>query len=282
MTGLHELEKQMTSWEFPASGPVDARVSLPSGSVRVTASHATTATISLVPARSVDGSRAAEQLIGETEVSFEGGRLTVKVPKQVHIRGNAALDLTIELPAGSSLDSRTASADLKVSGELGTLTVDSASGDVTADTISGQANITTASGDVRLQEVTGDARIKTASGDTVIGRAHGELTVNSASGDLQVGQAKQWVQAKTASGDIEIGSIAEGRADVTTVSGDVTIAVPPGIGVYLDLSSLTGKVRSDLAESGRGDAEGETGLALTCNSISGDIRVTRANVGVTR
>jgi hypothetical protein len=272
----------MTSWEFPASGPVDARISLPSGSVRVTASQATTATISLVPARSVGGSGAAEQLIGETEVSFEGGRLTVKVPKRVHIRGSAALDLTIGLPAGSSLDSHTASADLQVNGELGTLTVDSASGDVSADTISGQANITTASGDVRLQEVTGDARIKTASGDMAIGRADGELTVNSASGDLRVGQAKQWVQAKTASGDIAIDSIADGRAEVTTVSGDISIAVPPGVGVYLDLSSLTGSVASYLAESAPGDADGEAGLTLSCNSVSGDIKVTRASADVTR
>ncbi|HEY1916079.1 MAG TPA: DUF4097 family beta strand repeat-containing protein [Streptosporangiaceae bacterium] len=264
----------MTTWEFPADGPIDARISLPSGWVRVTASQTGTATISLTG----DG-RGAEQLIDETEVSFEGGKLRVEAPKRVHIRGSASLHLTMALPAGSSLDSRTASADLEVSGDLGTLSVDSASGDVTADTVGGQASITTASGEVRLQEVTGDARIKTASGEVTIRRADGELTVNSASGDIRVGRASQYVQAKTASGDIRIDSIAEGRADVTSVSGDITIAVPPGLGVYLDLSSLTGSVASYLAESAPGDGESEASLSLSCNSVSGDIKVTRASAG---
>jgi DUF4097 and DUF4098 domain-containing protein YvlB len=283
MAGRHETEKQMTSWEFPASGPVEARISLPSGTVRVAATQTSTVTISLVPARHVGNTRAAEQLIEDTEVSFEGGRLTVQVPKRVHIRGSESLDLTLEVPEGSALDARTASADLQVSGDLGALTVDTASGDVTAARISGQAGITTASGDVRLAEAAGDTRLKTASGDVTIQRADGELIVNSASGDVRIGQARQWVQAKTASGDVRVDSIADGRADVTTVSGDVTVAVPPGTGVYLDLSSLSGSVRSDLEQSGPGDAggEGESTLALTCNTVSGDIRVTRASVGVT-
>jgi Toastrack DUF4097 len=276
-------EAQMTSWEFPASGPIDVKIILPAGSTRVTAAQTDTVTISLVPTRHIGNTRAAEKLIETTKVSFEGGRLSVQVPKQAVIRGSEALDLTVGLPEGSTLDVRTASADLEVSGELGALTVDSASGDVTADKVSGQTDVTTASGDVRLGEVNGDARFKTASGDVTIQRADAELTINSASGDVRIGQARQWVQTKTASGDVRVASIGEGRADVRTVSGDVTIAVPAGTGVYLDLSSLSGSVRSDLAEAGRDDApgEGETSLELSCNTVSGDIRVTRAHAGVT-
>jgi hypothetical protein len=57
------------------------------------------------------------------------------------------------------------------------------------------------------------------------------------------------------------------------VSGDISVAVPAGIGVYLDLSAVAGDVRSDLEPSG---SEGDAGLSLHCRSISGDVRVVRA------
>jgi len=59
------------------------------------------------------------------------------------------------------------------------------------------------------------------------------------------------------------------------VSGDVSIAVPGGVGVYLDLSAMTGDVRSDLAPA---DSDGDAELSLHCRSISGDVHVTHAHV----
>ena len=265
----------MTSWEFPADGPIEARISLPAGSVTLTAAPTETVTVSLTPTHTLTGAKDAERLIGETEVSFEGGRLSVEVPKRLHIRGNASLDLTIALPGGSTVDANIASADLRGTVELAGLRVHAASGDVTVEKITGQADLTTASGDVRLEWVTGDIRIKTASGDVNVGSAEGDIKTTTASGDVRIGQARQWVQSKTASGDIRIDAIAEGRAEATSVSGDISVAVPPGTDVYLDLSSLSGRVRSDLDAAGSGQPGGEPGLALTCNTVSGDIRVSR-------
>ena len=107
-------------------------------------------------------------------------------------------------------------------------------------------------------------------------RIGGGLIAKTASGDLRIGQAGRSAEVKTASGDVRIDSIAAGRADVTTVSGDVALAVVPGTGVYLDLSSVSGHVRSELdSDSGHGGT-GEADLTLRCNSVSGDIRITRA------
>lgn len=266
----------MASWEFTATGPVEAEISLPAGNVSLTAAQAETVTVSLLP-RQGRGDKAADRLIADTEVSFEGGTLSVHVPKLVQLRGDAALDLTIELPAGSSVTARTASADLKCTGELGALNAHTASGDVTADRISGNASLVTASGDVRVQDVAGDVSVSTASGDAAIARAGGDFTAKTASGDLRIGQAGRSAEVRTASGDVRIESIAAGRADVTSVSGDVAIAVPPGIEVFLDLSSISGRVRSELDPDARGGGDGDASLTVRCNSVSGDIRIARAS-----
>lgn len=261
----------MASWEYPATGPVTADISLPAGSVKVTAKQTETVRVFLVP-----GNRAGERLLEETEVSFEGGTLRVQVPRRVLIRGNPSLDLTIELPEGSSVAADTASADLTLTGRLASLNGKTASGDVHADRVSGDVELTTASGDIQLEDSGGEVRVSTASGDVTVGRAGGDLVTKTASGDVRIGQACQSASAKTASGDVRIESIATGLAEVATVSGDVIVAVVPGVDVYLDISTLSGDVRSELDSASPDETDGETSLTVSCRTVSGDVQIIRA------
>jgi len=259
----------MTNWEFPVSGPITLDARLPAGDIQVTATATEMATVSL---RSASGKR-GQQLIDETEVTFDAGTLTVTVPERIRLLSSTSLDLVVQLPTGSSAKLRAASADVRCSGELGGLEVKSASGDVRAELVTGPAKVDTASGDIELGDVTGDVRVTTASGDASIEHAGGKVTMNSASGDLRVVRADGSAAARSASGDVQITSMASGRADVSTVSGDIKVAVQPGIGVYLDLFAMSGDVRSDLDAAG---AEGGAALTLHCRSISGDVHVTQA------
>jgi DUF4097 and DUF4098 domain-containing protein YvlB len=261
----------MTTWEFPVSDPIILEATLPSGSIKVIAGPVTTATVSLTPSRS--GKR-GEELIASTTVEFDAGRLTVTVPDRLRLLSSTSLDLTVHLPSGSSCQLKTASADISCTGELGSLDARTASGDVTADQVTGSASINSASGDVRLDDAAAMVQVNTASGDTEIGRAGHDVTVNSASGDLRIRRAEGSASARSASGDVRIDSISAGRGEINTVSGDITIAVPAGIGVYLDLSALSGDVRSDLEPAG---SDGDATLSLKCRSVSGDVRVTRAS-----
>lgn len=261
----------MTNWEFTAAGPIQADLRLPAGSVNVTATDTDKVSVSLTAS-----SGAGERLLGDTEVSFEGETLRVLTPKRTSIRGNASLDLTVELPEGSSVRVQGASADLDFTGAIGRLNAHTASGDVRAERINGDVELTTASGDVRLEDATGDVRATTASGDITVNSAGGDIIAKTASGDVWVGRAGQSVTAKTASGDVRIDSIASGLADANTVSGDVTVAVVPGIGLYLDISTLTGDVSSDLDSDNSVAVEGEATLTVSCRTVSGDVRLTRA------
>jgi DUF4097 and DUF4098 domain-containing protein YvlB len=259
----------MTTWEFPAPEPISLIAKLPAGSITVRAEPVTTATVTLT-SRS---GRRGDDLIAATTVEFDAGTLTLQVPDRVRLLSSTPLDLVVQLPTASSCVLNAASADVRCSGELGSLDVRTASGDISAELVSGEATINTASGDVELDETGGAMRVNTASGNASIGRVGGELTANSASGDLAIGVAAGSAKLRSASGDVKIECITAGRGDVTTVSGDVSIAVPAGIGVYLDLSAMTGDVRSDLEPA---DGDSDAALSLHCRSISGDVRITRA------
>jgi DUF4097 and DUF4098 domain-containing protein YvlB len=262
----------VASWDFPVTGPVAAHIYLPAGSVRVTAKQTETVRIVLSAA-----SQAGERLLEETEVSFDEDTLRVQVPRRITIRGNASLDCTIELPEGSSAWAETASADLEVAGELAELHAKTASGDIQADRVGGDVELTTASGDIRLEEAAGEVRTSTASGDVTIGQARGDITAKTASGDVRIGQADRSVTTKTASGDVRIDSIRTGLADAATVSGDITIAVVPGVDVYLDISTLSGDVSSELDSTASGGTGAETSLTLSCRTVSGDVSIRRAH-----
>jgi DUF4097 and DUF4098 domain-containing protein YvlB len=144
---------------------------------------------------------------------------------------------------------------------------------VAAAVASGPVQLHTASGDVRLDDAAAEVRAHTGSGEVLIRRAGGEITVNTASGDVEVGTAAASAIARTASGNVRIASMTAGQADLTSVSGDIAVGIAPGIGVYLDLASVTGQVRSDLHPS---DTESHADLHLRCRTVSGDLRVARA------
>jgi DUF4097 and DUF4098 domain-containing protein YvlB len=267
----------MTSWEFPGSEPIDIFINIPAGSVAVSAEPTDVTAVTLRASRS---SRNAEQILADVQVTFDQGRLEIVQPKNTSfLRGHTGLDLTVKAPAGSRCTARTASADVACVGELAELDVKTASGDVTAASVSGRLQVNTASGDVWIENAGATVDANTASGDIRVRRAAGDISVHSASGDVSLGTADSSVDANTASGDVKIGSVAAGRAGVKTVSGDSVIGVAAGAGVYLDLSSVTGRITNQLTETDGGD---DVALDVTCRSVSGDIRITRASASASR
>jgi len=255
----------MATWDFPCSDPIDANISFASGDVTVTAAPTDAVAVA------VDGDD--DQFIGKVTVDFADRHLVVSEPPRRGFgwRGRD-LRITISLPTGSRLAVQVASAEVRCRGEYGALDIRTASGCIDADVIRGRADVSTVSGDVRITEAD-EVNVQTASGELRVGHATGEVTAKTASGYVSVGAADASVTGKSASGDIFLGRVARGRTDVTSVSGDVDVKVAAGTGVFLDLSSLSGRVSSDLAAS---DQEGDADLRLRCQTVSGSVQVSRA------
>nr|WP_243850952.1 DUF4097 family beta strand repeat-containing protein [Modestobacter marinus] len=159
---------------------------------------------------------------------------------------------------------------------MGQVVVTTASGDLVAEHAAAlQAR--SASGDVRGGRVDGRFTAATASGDVQLDDARGPVDVRTASGDVVLARTVTDVSAKTASGDVRVERAVSGTVRVRTVSGDTTVAVQPGLRVWLDVQSVSGRLTSDLDGDAPGAVDDPTAaLSVLLTSVSGDLRLRRA------
>jgi len=266
----------MSTWDFACSDPVDISIdSWGSGSIVVSGEPTSSLAVEVVPSsRGAD----VQDLLAQVQVGFDDGQLYIRGPRPAAFRRRRGLDLTIKVPEGSSCAAKTVSADLACVGELSALTMHTASGDTTAAAVSGDVTVRSASGDVLLDRTGGDVAISTASGDIHASRVGGHARINTASGDVALGYCESSVSAQTASGDIHLGAVATGQIELRSASGDLQVAVVPGIGVYLDLASTSGSIHSDLDPSDSDDDPDSSSVPvqIRCRALSGDIWILRA------
>lgn len=264
---------------FETSHPIELYVESHSGLVTVTADDVVRTDVA------VTGKHADDYVIEQSD-----DRIRVVAPRPgigFLTGGNRSVEITVVVPVGSALTVKTGSADTVVRGSIGGLWVSSGSGDVSAELVDGVTELQSGSGDVRLMELRGAARIKSGSGDVSVDRC-ADLTVSSGSGDVHVASVGGRLAIKTGSGDVQVGeatddlSLSTGSGDLTVelarkgryvvkgASGDVRIGVPVGTPVWTDISTLSGRVQSDLAPVGA-PADGQDHLEIRATTASGDI-----------
>jgi Toastrack DUF4097 len=258
---------------FPLTGRTPAvEVRNPAGSVTVEAREGLDEiTVEVTP---LDSS--AEQLLDRIDLFFTHSRLRVEVPERRLLR-TPSFAITVLVPPDSDVRVGTASAGTALRGRLGTVEVTSASGDLAVEEC-GRLELRTASGDGRIGAATGPVTAASASGDLRVGSAPAGVKARTASGDIVVEEAAGDVSLGTASGDLSVGRMGAGSVQAKTMSGDVEIGVVPGLRIWLDLSSVSGRMNSQLDDD---DADGEGGpaqLSLSLRSVSGDLRIRRVAV----
>ena len=111
------------------------------------------------------------------------------------------------------------------------------------------------------------------SGDVLVGTAGTRTVVRTGSGDLEVGDSLGTVTLTTGSGDLTVRHARGGRLSAKGGSGDVRVAVPRGLPVWTDISTMTGQVRSDLESAGP-PADGAPHLEVLARTMSGDVVLT--------
>lgn len=265
---------------FTTPEPVELHVELGKGDLTVTASDVAETRVEL------SGPHA-----DEVSVEQDGSRITVVAPRQrigFFSDGEPAVRVTATVPTGSSLVTRTGSADQVARGTFATVRLKAGSGDVRVEQVTGVAVVDTGSGDVEIDAVEGDLRVKSGSGDVEVGRTGGTVGIStgsgdvslgttgetsvlkSGSGDLTVGRSTADLSLSTASGTLHVGAQTRGGVTAKNVSGDVHIGIPSGIPVWTDVSTLTGRVGSDLQGAGQ-PGDGEDHIEVRAKSVSGDI-----------
>lgn len=268
----------MIDERFDTPGKVALDLRLAGGRIEIETSETETTEIS-VEAHGADD--AVRELLEATKVehhrSGDRHEVRVHVPRQRGLfRRSVDVEIAVRAPHGADLRTQAASADTYGRGRLGTVAAESASGDVQLGSTE-DAAVKSASGDVQIDSVAGDATISTASGDVRLGSVAGTSSVKSASGDVTVGQAGSGVSVSTASGDVQLRTVARGRVELRSASGDVEIGIAKGSNVWVDARSMSGDMSSEL-ELGEVEPSGDEGplVEVRAVSMSGDVKILRA------
>ncbi|PZF84055.1 DUF4097 family beta strand repeat-containing protein [Jiangella anatolica] len=271
---------------FATDGPISLSVGQRSGDLVVTAADTAEIVVELRPA-GADG----EDLAHRTQVEHRPGALRIEVPRTMSVLGRStSVDIVVTVPAGSTVDATAGSGDIRLDGRFADVAAKCGSGDISVDTCD-DVRLSTGSGDVYVNE-SAAASVRTGSGSIRFGTAGGSVDLESgsgaieveqpltdgrisaASGDIRVATVDGRVELKTASGDITAHRAVEGDLRARSASGDVFVGIVAGTAANLDVSSISGSIRSELDQA---DAPGESDrtLLLSVSTVSGSIRLNR-------
>lgn len=258
------------TYRFPVGdGPFAVDIRNAAGSVTVEVLHDTPEYV--VEVEPLDST--AEQLTDRVDAFVTDSRLRVQTPERRLLR-TPAFAVRVTVPPSTAARVAVASADTELRGPLGRVDLTSASGAAAVEHCE-ELQLRTASGDARIGRVSGSATLGSASADLHVESVGGTLDARTASGDVLVGRTMRDISIATASGDVGIDRMAAGSVRVKTVSGDVSVAVIPGQRVWLDLSSVSGRMDSQLPGDDDGGDAGPAQLSLILRSVSGDLRIRR-------
>lgn len=219
----------MQTFNTPAA--VSAVLDIPAGRIQVIAAERVDTTVDIRPA---DATRSRDVKAAQRiDVAYHDGALRIAAaPPENPILGNSgSVEVTVQLPAGSGIDAKTASADFRGVGRLGDVTFEGATGTVNLDETA-NAQLDLQSGGISVGRLGGTAQISTRKGDLHVGEAvTGTVTLHTDCGDISVGTARGTsasLNAGTAFGRIDnalantAGSAASLIIHATTSQGDIT------------------------------------------------------------
>jgi hypothetical protein len=203
---------------FDTPAPITAVLDIPAGRVQFIAADRADTTVEVLPAQ-------------KATVGYADGvlRVVVAEPENRLLGPSGSVEVTVQLPAGSRVEGRSAGSELRAVGRLGDVVFDGAyrrikideaasvrlgavDGAVEVGRLGGPAEITTARGDIRITEA--------VRGTVVLSTRHGDISVGAAAG------VSAALDADTGHGRVSNALKNDGTAvlDIraTTTRGDIT------------------------------------------------------------
>lgn len=215
---------------FDTPTPISAVLDIPAGRVQFIAADRADTTVEVLPC---DAAKNRDVTVAEqTRVEYGDGVLRIEAATKNQLLGpSGSIEVTVQLPAGSRVEAKAASAEFRGVGRLGDVAVDGAYGaikidqaasvrltahaaDITVGRLDGPAEISTQKGDIHIAEATsGTVVLRTRMGDVTVGAAHGV----SASLDAGTGYGRIHNALKNSDG-----AAAALTIHATTDHGDIT------------------------------------------------------------
>jgi hypothetical protein len=276
---------------FETPRPAKLRIGIPSGRITLTAEETAVTRIEL---SAPHGHASALDWIAQAEFVQAGDEIVVRGPRMgFSLFGfGGGIEATLHAPLGSDASLSIGAGRIETIGRLQKVSVNTGAGgvhvgdcaEVRANTgsgnieiasVSGSVEAKTGAGTVRIGKVGADARITTAAGNARVEGVGGSAKLTTAHGNIEVGQAGDSLEAFTASGNVRVDRADHGYVRARTVSGGVSVGVASGVAALLDLHTVSGRVRSELAASDA-PVDGEQRVELVLSTVSGNVNVARA------
>ena len=197
--------------------PISAVLNIPAGSIQLVATEQAETAVEVLPANAAKGRdvKAAEA----TKVEYAEGVLRIQVvAKNQYFGPSGAVAVTVQLPAGSQADVKSASVELRATGRLGDVVIESAQGPIDLEDVA-------------------SARITSSASEVSIGRLNGPAEIRTSKGDIRIAEA------------------ARGNVVLRTDVGEVEIVAAAGASATLDAGTATGRISNALKNSEGADAE---------------------------
>ncbi|SEL33250.1 DUF4097 family beta strand repeat-containing protein [Streptacidiphilus jiangxiensis] len=211
----------MQKFDTPAA--ITTILDIPCGRIQVIAADRASTAVEVRPANASKSRdvRAAEQAV----VAYADGVLRIRTadPKYQTFGPSGALEVTVQLPAGSRVEAKGASTEFRAVGRLGDVVFDGAYHQIKMDEVA-------------------SLRLAAVDGDIEVGRLNGPAEISTNRGDIRITEARQGaVVLRTQRGDIEVGAAAGVSAslDAGTGHGRVSNALRNDGTAGLDIRATT-------------------------------------------
>ncbi|AZQ32283.1 hypothetical protein EJ357_01405 [Streptomyces cyaneochromogenes] len=204
--------------KFDTPAPISAVLDIPAGRIQFIAADRADTAVEVRPfnpAKSRD-TKTAEQ----TEVAYADGvlRITAEALDSRLFGPSGSVEVTVQLPAGSHVEAKAASAELRSVGRLGDVTFDGAYRQIKIDEAA-------------------------------------SLRLTAIDGDIEVGRLSGPAQITTTRGDIRITEAARGTVVLRTQSGDISVTAAAGVSATLDAGTDHGRISNALKNDGAAELD---------------------------
>lgn len=199
-------------------------------------------------------------------------------------RGYARFSITV--PAYLGLSLRGIETSITARGIGGDIAAETVEGNIEVVGGNGIISLHSQEGVVRLEGARGQVRIQAGDGDVTVRRFVGELTVQAIESEVLLqGVEARLVEVRTVEGDITFEGVIldDGRYQLTSHEGDVTLEVPPGTNATVSVTSYEGSFETSfpvtMRESRRRSFQfvlGSGRSEVTLDTFSGDIFLRRS------
>lgn len=273
--------------EFSVSGPGNLEVQTSGGHITVNASESNKVRVEMYVRKNGRELSPSDTDLDDFDINIsQSGNSITAYAKRDNNRGwkfwnnnNISISFVVYTPRDMSTDLKTSGGHIETDGLKGNQKLSTSGGHLELTNLMGTVEARTSGGHIDIRDFEGEMSARTSGGHINVENAEGSIKLRTSGGHIDLERISGTVEASTSGGGInaDIASIGQ-FIDLRTSGGNVSVRVPDGIGLDLDLKGS--RVRTELKNfSGkveRDEVEGTInggGPKLSARTSGGSVRI---------